>query len=138
MDWMLLPYRRYFDFSGRSRRREYWLFQLFVLIVTMTLDFGLGGTYSQITHNGFSAASHASPLATGLSGLFGLVNFIPSLAVLVRRLHDIDRSGWWMLIALIPLLGWIVLFVFLCLDGTFGSNRYGEDPKGRGAYDVFR
>jgi len=135
---MLLPYRRYFEFSGRSRRREYWMFILFYMVVSLGIDFALGGTYSRMWQGGFSMVNQPGMMARGLGGLFGLVSFIPSLAVQVRRLHDIDRSGWWILLWFVPLIGWIVMLVFLCLDGTFGANRYGMDPKGRGSYDVFR
>jgi uncharacterized membrane protein YhaH (DUF805 family) len=65
-----------------------------------------------------------------LSVIYGLAILIPSLAVSVRRLHDIDRSGWWILIALVPLIGGIVLVVFALLEGTAGDNRYGPNPKG--------
>jgi uncharacterized membrane protein YhaH (DUF805 family) len=65
-----------------------------------------------------------------LSGIYGLVVIIPSLAVTVRRLHDIDRSGWWIFINLIPLIGAIVLLVFAVSEGTPGNNRYGPNPKG--------
>lgn len=94
-------FTKYFTFSGRASRSEYWFFAL--------LGFIIG-------------------LIPGLN-LLGLVLFIPSLAVTVRRLHDTDRSGWWMLLALIPLIGGIVLLVFMCLEGTRGPNRFGADPK---------
>ena len=84
-------------------------------------------------------ASPSGP-AMGLSmllGAFGLAVFIPSLAVAFRRLHDTNRSAWWLLIALVPFIGAIVLLVFYLLDGTPGANRFGEDPKGRGAVETF-
>ncbi|HZU63923.1 MAG TPA: DUF805 domain-containing protein [Novosphingobium sp.] len=138
MDWMLLPYRRYFDFSGRSRRREFWLFSLFCMCVNLAIDFGLGGPYATLTGYSAMVGTHPGFLAQGLTGLFGLFSFIPSWAVAVRRLHDIDRSGWWLLLVLLPVLGWFVLLVFNCLDGTAGRNSYGFDPKGRGFDEVFR
>jgi uncharacterized membrane protein YhaH (DUF805 family) len=103
----------YATFRGRAPRSEYWYFTLFtflVEIVASILDviiFGFGH---------------------GFLGLINLAFIIPGLAVLVRRLHDIDRSGWWWLIALIPLVGWIILLVWLCTRGTYGPNRYGTDP----------
>jgi uncharacterized membrane protein YhaH (DUF805 family) len=118
MEWMLLPLKRYFEFSGRSRRKEYWMFTLFSFLLQIfayLIDslFGFG-----LTDNG----------PVGI--LVSLALFIPGLAVSVRRLHDVDRSGWWFLIILIPLIGAIVFLVWACTDGTTGSNRFGSDPKG--------
>ena len=78
--------------------------------------------------------------STGLvaQNIFWLFSLIPWWALSVRRLHDIDRSGWWILLWLVPMFGWVVMLVFLCLDGTLGRNRYGYDPKGRGTADIFR
>ena len=133
-----MPYRRYFDFRGRSRRREYWLFSLFYVLVTLAVTGIMGAPSASY----FGAGVHYQAMTTApaqlLLNLFGLISFIPSLAVNVRRLHDIDRSGWWLLMWLVPLLGWIVMLVFMCLDGTYGRNRYGYDPKGRGTADIFR
>ena len=98
---------------------EYWYFVLFNIIVGVVLaliDMLLGT---------FSAAGNIGLL----SGIYSLAVLIPTLAVLVRRLHDIDRTGWWILINLIPLIGTIVLLVFALMPGTPGSNRYGPDPK---------
>lgn len=116
MDWMLLPLRRYAEFSGRSRRREYWMFTLFVVLVSIILtmiDMMLGLT---------TAAGGVLTL------LFSLAVLVPSLAVGVRRLHDSERSGWWLLIGLVPFVGVIVLLVFMVLPGTRGANRFGPDP----------
>jgi len=106
MDWYLGPLRRYAEFHGRSSRKEYWLFLLGQVI------FGL----------------IAALVAIELYGVFLLATIIPSLAVYVRRLHDTNRSGWWVLIGLIPLVGNIVLFIFLVTRGTSGDNDYGPDP----------
>ncbi len=119
MEWMILPIKRFAEFKGRSRRKEYWMFFLFGIIVgvvTSILDIMLGSVES-FGDNG--------PI-NGISSLFLLV---PSIAVAVRRLHDIDRSGWWFLLILIPVLGWIALLVFYVTEGTRGENRFGEDPK---------
>jgi uncharacterized membrane protein YhaH (DUF805 family) len=129
MQLMLQPYRKYFDFNGRARRSEYWLFVLFMAIVVIVLEAvaavaAVGGS-SQL-----GPPQHAVIVAT--SGFF-LVTMIPLLAVKFRRLHDSNRSAWWLLIGLVPLLGALVLLAFLLLDGTPGSNRFGPDPKGRGA-----
>jgi len=138
MEWMILPYKRYFEFSGRSRRKEFWLFSLFCMIVSLVIDFATGGTWSHIASGTYAMAAKPNLVSAGLGGLFSLFNLIPSFAVTVRRLHDIDRSGWWMLLYFVPLLGWVVLLVFFCLDGNSGPNRFGNDPKGRGLADVFR
>jgi uncharacterized membrane protein YhaH (DUF805 family) len=116
---------QYVEFGGRARRAEYWWFVLFTVlvgVVTSILDLALGTEFE---------GSIAS------SGLFSLIAnlalLLPSLAVAVRRLHDTDRSGWWILIALIPLIGAIVLLVFFVQDGTPGPNRFGPSPKHQAA-----
>ncbi|MDE1918540.1 MAG: DUF805 domain-containing protein [Sphingomonadales bacterium] len=133
MDWMLLPYKRYVDFSGRSQRKEYWMFALFTMLVSLLIDGTLGGSWSVVM------GLRHTPSMTGslLGGFFALVNFLPSLAVTVRRLHDTDRSGWWFLILLVPIVGWVIWLWLMVSDGTPGANRFGEDPKGRGLYGVF-
>jgi uncharacterized membrane protein YhaH (DUF805 family) len=118
MDWMLQPLRKYADFTGRARRKEYWLFALGVWIVDVVLMALTGG---------FSGHGFLSNLVVGL---FGLTVLVPSIAVGFRRLHDTNRSAWWLLIGLIPVIGAIVLLVFFVLDGTPGENRFGPDPKG--------
>ena len=105
--------KKYADFSGRARRKEYWLFILLYLIAAVIA--------------GIIDAVAATMGIIGIILTLGL--FIPSLSVGVRRLHDINRIGWWMLIGLIPLIGAIVLIVFFCKDGTIGVNPFGEDPK---------
>jgi uncharacterized membrane protein YhaH (DUF805 family) len=121
LSWYLQALKNYAVFSGRSRRREYWYFVLFNIIVGIVLGWidALLGTRSSY----YAGAGL-------LSGIYGLAVLIPTLAVSVRRLHDIDRSGWWILIGLVPLLGVIVLLVFALLEGTPGDNRYGPNPKG--------
>ena len=109
-------FRNYVGFSGRAARSEFWywiLFTVLVSIVTSIIDFGV-------------LSSDVMPL----SSIWSLVTFLPSLAMGVRRLHDTDRSGWWWLISLIPLIGIIVLIVFWCSEGTRGPNRFGPDPLG--------
>ena len=119
MSWYLEALKKYAVFSGRARRMEYWYFVLFNLIVAFVLALidTLLGTTTGVSSFGL------------LSGIYGLAVLIPTLAVLVRRLHDIDRTGWWILINLIPLVGTIVLLVFALMPGTPGSNQYGPDPK---------
>ena len=121
MKWFLEALtKKYATFEGRARRREYWFFVLFYVlaIVALTIVDGLAGTFSEEAEIGL------------FSGLFVLATFVPSLAVMVRRLHDTDRSGWWVLINFIPLIGAIVLIVFTVLDSQPGANRFGPNPKG--------
>jgi uncharacterized membrane protein YhaH (DUF805 family) len=119
VSWYLEALKKYAVFSGRSRRMEYWYFVLFNIIVGVVLALidMLIGTFSAVSNIGL------------LSGIYSLAVLIPTLAVMVRRLHDIDRTGWWILINLIPLIGAIVLLVFALTPGTPGSNSYGPDPK---------
>ena len=120
MSWYLEVLKKYAVFSGRARRAEYWYFVLFNIIVAVVLSLidTLLGTFNFMQGVGL------------LSGLYALAVLIPTLAVTVRRLHDIDRTGWWIFINLIPLIGFIVLLVFAVTGGTPGSNRYGPNPKG--------
>jgi uncharacterized membrane protein YhaH (DUF805 family) len=120
LSWYLEALKKYAVFSGRSRRKEYWYFVLFNIIVAIVLAGidALLGTRSSYAGAGL------------LSGIYSLAVLIPTLAVTVRRLHDIDRSGWWIFINLIPLIGAIVLLVFAVSEGTPGNNRYGPNPKG--------
>lgn len=121
MEWMLLPLKRYADFSGRSRRKEYWMFALGVflaIIVAAILDGVLG-------MSGMIAGVYG-PLMT----IVFLGVLIPSLACQVRRFHDQGKSGWFVLLGFIPFVGGLIVLVFMCLEGTHGSNQYGADPKG--------
>ena len=136
MDWILLPFRRVFDYSGRSRRREYWLYVVFALVLVL-----LVGRLPQAISNTFG-----SFLIIGLA--------VPGLAVTVRRLHDVGRSGWWIAMPIVPFLFWAIalvggfssetlfhvvmpiiilapfaLAVLLLFDGKRGPNPYGPDPK---------
>jgi uncharacterized membrane protein YhaH (DUF805 family) len=130
MEYMFMPLRRYADFSGRSRRKEYWMFILFVVIVEVILYAAMFAGADLST--GQLSAGAMVPLLILM--VFALGIFIPSLAVIVRRLHDQDKSGWMFLLVFIPLVGPIILIVFMCIEGTRGPNRYGPDPKeGEGA-----
>ena len=119
MNWYLHVLKNYATFSGRARRKEYWMFFLIsaLISIVLTLLDILLGTYSVEYEAGL------------FSGLYSLLILLPSIAVVVRRLHDTDRSGWWILISLIPLIGVIVLFAFICLDSQPGTNRFGANPK---------
>lgn len=138
MNWMLLPYRRYAEFSGRSRRREYWMFGLFYLLVFVVLNALFGTNEVTRTPTGFGYGSRLVGGGGFVGGLFALASFIPALALSVRRLHDQGRSGWMLLLGLIPFFGGFVLLVFMCLEGTRGPNQYGPDPKDPGSAEVFR
>lgn len=119
MNWYLHVLKNYATFSGRARRKEYWMFFLFNVLISLglgVLDI-VAGTYSVEYETGF------------FSALYSLLVLIPSIAVSVRRLHDTNRSGWWVVISLIPIIGVLVLFVFTCLDSQPGTNRFGANPK---------
>jgi uncharacterized membrane protein YhaH (DUF805 family) len=144
MNWMLMPYRRYADFSGRSQRMEFWMFTLFFYIV-MILMVGLmlaGMPWGAMDQTGDSYDPNAAPGALfwvmlGLLVVFVLGSLIPSIAVTVRRFHDQDKSGWFYLLSFIPYIGGIVIIVFMCIDGTRGPNQHGPDPKDPHTADVF-
>jgi uncharacterized membrane protein YhaH (DUF805 family) len=134
MEWMIMPLKRYADFSGRSRRKEYWMFvllQMLLLIPLMLIGFAMGGA-SEDPADPFGSVAVLIVLA-----VYFLVFFIPGLAVQVRRFHDQDKSGWFILLGFIPYVGSLILLVFMCLEGTRGTNRFGPDPKDPYAEDVF-
>lgn len=138
LGWMILPYRRYAEFEGRSRRREFWSFVLFYWLVNLALSV-LFGRFELVRSGAQSPFFFVLTGGAGpIGGLLGLVSLVPSLAVAVRRLHDQNRSGWLLLLYLIPLFGWFALLVLFLLSGTQGTNRYGPDPKQPGDAEVFR
>lgn len=150
MEWMLMPLRRYAEFSGRSRRMEYWMFALFIAIVyAVCFALMLGGGFSLLAFTDPATATPEAPgplfwLGAGLIGIFALAIIIPSIAVAVRRLHDRDMSGWWYLgfivASMVPFVGFIAGIAFLVimfLPGTPGPNRYGADPKDPNSASVF-
>jgi uncharacterized membrane protein YhaH (DUF805 family) len=119
MKWYLKVLQQYADFSGRARRTEYWMFALFNVIfatAAMILDNVLGTAIQGI---GYGL----------IYGIYVLALLIPGLAVAVRRLHDVGKSGWMLLIVLIPLVGSIWLLVLFCTDGQPGNNKWGQNPK---------
>ena len=123
MHWYTDVLKKYAQFDGRARRKEYWMFVLFNFIIAVglgILDAVLGLRLTE--NNGL------------LSTLYTLAVLLPGLAVSVRRLHDTNRSGWWLLIAFIPFIGAIVLIIFMVLDSDGGPNRYGPNPKVLSAY----
>ena len=112
MDWYLTVLKNYAGFSGRARRKEFWMFSLINFVIAVLLA-GIG-----------------TALDTNLLSLiYSLAVLVPSLAVLVRRLHDTGRSGWWALIAVIPIIGGIVLIIFTVLEGDQAPNAHGVNPK---------
>ncbi len=113
VEWYLKVLKNYVGFEGRARRTEYWMFVLFNFIASLILGF-IGGFIG---------------LDSILSYIYSLAVLLPSLAVAVRRLHDTGRSGWMILLSLIPLVGAIVLIVFMCQDSQPGDNKYGSNPK---------
>lgn len=107
-------WKKYATFNGRARRKEYWMFILFNMLVA----FGVNVVDAVLGMEGL------------LGGLYSLAVLIPGWAVFTRRMHDIGKSGWWWLIGLVPVVGAIVLLVFMCKDGQPGDNAYGPNPKG--------
>jgi uncharacterized membrane protein YhaH (DUF805 family) len=130
MDWMLMPLRRCADFEGRSRRMEYWMFYLFTLLLGLGFMLILGVVVLPLYTMGLSENAMMTIIIPlyfiGFLLSLGLV--VPSLAVAVRRLHDQDKSGWFLLLALIPFVGGIIFLVVMCLEGARGPNRFGPDP----------
>jgi len=119
LNWYLEVLRKYATFDGRARRKEYWYFILFNAIAQfiLTIIDSVTGSFSPETGIGL------------LAGIYTLAVLIPGIAVSVRRLHDTERSGWWLLVALIPIIGAIVLFIFMVLDSQTDENKFGINPK---------
>ncbi len=121
MNWYLAVLRKYADFRGRARRMEYWMYTFFNLIFTIiavVLDNVLGLTFHEMIPYGY------------ITIIYGLLVFIPGLAVSVRRLHDTGKSGWMILVGLIPLIGFIWLIVLYVTEGQNHDNKWGSNPKG--------
>ncbi|MFJ4842982.1 DUF805 domain-containing protein [Streptomyces sp. NBC_01166] len=112
MNWYLAVLKNYAGFGGRARRKEYWMFVLFNFIIAVVLSLLGLAIDSQIPYI-----------------IYLLAVIIPTIAVVVRRLHDTGRSGWWILISFVPLVGGIILLVFMCLEGVREVNEYGPNPK---------
>ena len=112
MQWYLAVLKNYAGFSGRAHRTEYWMFVLFNIIISFVL--------------GFVEGLFGGPGILGM--IYSLAVLIPGIAVAMRRLHDTGRSGWWLLIGLVPVVGFIVLLVFMVLEGDNGANDYGDAP----------
>jgi uncharacterized membrane protein YhaH (DUF805 family) len=119
MGWFILAWTIAAEFTGRSRRKEYWMFQLFNILVGVAIAMGalLIGGKAGLNTFAFSLCA------------YGMVSFVPSLSCMVRRLHDTGRSCWWYFIGFVPLIGGIVLMVFMVLDSDPDRNEYGPNPK---------
>jgi len=115
MQWYLGVLKKYAEFNGRARRMEYWMFTLFNIIIAVVLN-------SLVAVIGES-------ILMALPVLYSLFVFIPGIAVTVRRLHDTGRSGWWILIVFVPIIGGLVLLFFMIIEGEAGDNAYGPNPK---------
>ena len=113
MEWYFAVLRNYAQFSGRARRMEFWMFVLINFAIGIVLGF----------------IESLLGIPSVLSGLYGLAVLIPGIAVTIRRLHDTGRSGILWLIGLIPIIGWIILIIFLAEDSKPGDNQYGPNPK---------
>ncbi len=114
---------KYAQFDGRARRKEYWYFVLFYYLIAILL-------YIPMLLGIFLKSEALIWLGTAIIFVYALGLIIPTLAVFVRRMHDIDKSGWFIFLSLVPLIGAIILLVFLFTEGTQGPNKYGADPKG--------
>lgn len=121
MEWYLKVLRQYADFTGRARRKEYWMFTLFNILIIIALGAILG----------LIGYSIDSPFIVFAIYIYAFAVLIPSIAVGVRRLHDTGKSGWWYLLSLVPIAS-LVLLVFFCMDGEPGENKWGPNPKGIG------
>ncbi|MEZ4615064.1 MAG: DUF805 domain-containing protein [Caldilineaceae bacterium] len=119
MNWYLMAFQRTMDFSGRSRRKEFWMFFLFNFVISLLLA---------IVDRMMGTAAAESGVGI-LSGIYSLLVLLPSLSLSIRRLHDTGRSGWWILISLVPIIGPIVYIVFAATEGDAGTNQFGPSPK---------
>jgi uncharacterized membrane protein YhaH (DUF805 family) len=123
--WAVRPFKRYADFRGRSPRAEYWWFVLFQWLALMALVFLAVAVAGPSKESNPFFGAFIVPFVIGFVGLI-----IPNIAVQVRRLHDQDRSGWFILLFVIPYVGGLIAIAFMCIPGTRGPNRFGADPYG--------
>ena len=139
-DYMFMPLKRYAEFSGRSRRKEYWMFTLMnVIVYAVVAGIILAGIpWAELEYNPNAQPGPLVWVGGGLGLLWILAMFIPTIAVTVRRFHDQNQSGWMYLIQFIPYIGGFIVLIFMCIDGNRGPNKYGPDPKSGGVGDVFQ
>jgi uncharacterized membrane protein YhaH (DUF805 family) len=128
MNGYLATWKKAFTFAGRASRSEYWMFYLFTMIAVFALGILTAVLIPAI--GGKDTGSMMGAIGSGIVGLFMVATFFPFLAVMVRRLHDTGRSGWWFWIAIVPLIGGVWLFVLTVLDSQSGTNEYGAHPYG--------
>jgi len=134
--WLILPYQRMLDFRGRSCRMEYWMFQLTLLLLA-ALIFALIIVFAPKSGDPMPWSSPIILLLTALS-IVALVSWLwAGLLVTIRRFHDQDRSGWFILVGAIPYVGGLITIAFMCVPGTVGPNRFGMDPRNPNMSDVF-
>lgn len=134
MDWYIGCLRKYADFSGRARRKEYWMFALvnFIIFCVAVFLILIAGGAEYNAQGWMAGQTGASPLAAFLYivlSLYWVAIIVPALAVSVRRLHDIGKSGWWWFIQFVPAIGGIWFFVLMVLDSQGGANEWGPNPK---------
>lgn len=142
---MILPLKRYADFSGRSTRMEYWMFTLlwWVVMTAGFVLFGIGSDQAERAGNADDPLANSMAVAGfAILMLWWLGTLIPAIAVFVRRLHDQDKPGALVILFIflslfLSIIGWFIQTIFMCLEGTPGPNQYGPDPKGRGITDIF-
>jgi len=118
MNWYFQVLKKYVVFDGRARRREYWYFVLFNIIIAFVLGI-IDGFVGFATDGGLGV----------LSGIYTLAILLPGIGVSIRRLHDTGRSGWWLFINLVPLIGGLIVLLFMVGDSQKGTNQYGPSPK---------
>ncbi|MEE9407473.1 MAG: DUF805 domain-containing protein [Polaribacter sp.] len=127
MDWYLKVLKQYADFSGRARRKEFWMFMLFHFIIVLLIVFLM------IFSTGYLDSNEEPNFVVLIVLLiYFLGTIVPTLAVTVRRLHDIGKSGTWYFISFIPYIGSFWLLILNCMDGESKSNKWGQNPKGLG------
>jgi uncharacterized membrane protein YhaH (DUF805 family) len=128
MKWFIKVLRQYADFSGRARRKEYWMFALFNAIFSLAILFIFTRAFA-VTGTDDTDNSKLAAVPTLASLCYFVLLLLPIMAVSVRRLHDVGKSAWWLFITLIPIIGGIWLFVLMVTEGQSGDNRYGPNPK---------
>ncbi len=118
-EYWLDGWKNYVNFNGRARRKAYWSFTLGNVIITIILGIILGILFSA-----------DSSISAGISGLWSLAQILPGIGIGVRRFHDLGKPGWWLLLVIIPVIGWLALLYFFVQNSQPGSNEYGPNPKG--------
>lgn len=128
----LMAWKQYAVLTGRSTRSDYWAFALVTFIISLALLCAglIALLYAVVQNLPLSTIGRYASFFQWVADIYCISALVPSYAIAVRRLHDINHSGWWLLLGLIPIAGWIVIFVWFCTKGTRGSNRFGPDPLG--------